>query len=239
TPATPPGFSLQPLLALVLPRADAGAGRVRPLVLVAVAAGADERRGRPGALVVGLLARGVEPGGAGRIGHGLAGLVADEVLFVLHVRPTGDLAAAATRIGLNGVLGGRSAAADPAMVRAVGQARAAAGGARTVRRVGRLREDDFIDGAGVVAAMARRVGGDLGADGGVGDVGRRGRGVEQVGGARAEVGQRDGAVAAAVLRDGVVLAGRSELVAEGLQGVGVREIGRGGVGEGRSPENED
>src|SRR6185369_2221088 len=63
----------------------AGVVGVRPLVLVGVAAGADERRGRPGALVVGLGAGRAVPPGVDRIGGGFAGLVADEMLLVLHV----------------------------------------------------------------------------------------------------------------------------------------------------------
>src|SRR5947208_5070512 len=86
-----------------LPGADAAEVGVRPLVLVGVAVGADERRGRPRALVVGLGARAAVPPAVDGVGHGLAGLVADEVLLVLHVRPAGDLAAAAARIRLDRV----------------------------------------------------------------------------------------------------------------------------------------
>src|SRR6185436_19430739 len=70
-----------------LSRLHAPSHRVRPLVLVGVAASADERRGRPRALVVGLLTAVVPPALTRRIGHGLAGLMADEVLLVLRVRP--------------------------------------------------------------------------------------------------------------------------------------------------------
>src|SRR3954469_5781843 len=101
---------------------DARLGRVRPLVLIAIAAGADERRGRPGALVVGLVAAAVEPGVQIRVGHGLAGLVADEMLLVLHVGPAGDLTTAAARIRLDRVLHVVAAAAEVAVIGAVGEA---------------------------------------------------------------------------------------------------------------------
>src|SRR6476469_7649811 len=84
----------------------ASTGRVRPLVLVAEAAGADEGGRRPGALVVGLGAGAVEPGVELRVGDRLAGLVADEVLLVLRRGPAGDRAAAAARVGLDRVLHG-------------------------------------------------------------------------------------------------------------------------------------
>src|SRR3954464_11514463 len=102
---------------------------VRPLVLIAVAVGADERRGRPRALVVGLGARRAVPPAVDRIGHGLAGLVADDVLLVLPARPAGNLAAAAARIRLDGVDDRAGGAAVGAVIGAVGQVRAAAGGA--------------------------------------------------------------------------------------------------------------
>src|SRR5207253_5405997 len=57
---------------------DAAAVRVRPLVLVAEAAGADERRRAPGALVVGFVAAMVEPRVAESVGDGLTGIVTDE-----------------------------------------------------------------------------------------------------------------------------------------------------------------
>src|SRR5947199_10119510 len=63
---------------VLLTRADAAAHQVRPLILVGEAAGADERRRRPGALVVGLLAGPAVPPAVHRVGHGLAGLVTDE-----------------------------------------------------------------------------------------------------------------------------------------------------------------
>src|SRR5436309_3610922 len=195
---------------------DAGPGSVRPLVLIGVAIGADERRGRPRALVVGLVAGAVPPGGAVGIGHRLAGLVADEVLLVLHRRPAGDGAAAAARIRLDGVPGVMAASAEVAVIGAVGQARTAAGGAGAARGIRGARDHHLIDRVGV-EGVARQVLVDLALDDGVGDVGRRRRGVEPVGRAAAEVGQRDGAVAAAVLRDGVVLGGGAELVPEGLQ----------------------
>src|SRR3954454_11759153 len=95
---------------------DAGAVGVRPLVLIAEAAGADERRGRPRALVVGLVAAAVPPGGAVGIGHRLAGLVADEVLLVLRRRPAGDRAAAAARIRLDRVPGVTADAGEIAVI---------------------------------------------------------------------------------------------------------------------------
>src|ERR1700674_4463561 len=74
---------------------DAAAVRVRPLVLVAVAA-REERRGRPGALVVGLGAGpAVPPAGPHRVGDGLAGLVADQGGPVSRVPPAPPRAAAA------------------------------------------------------------------------------------------------------------------------------------------------
>src|ERR1700745_4095513 len=57
---------------------DAAAVGVRPLVLVAEAAGADERRRGPRALVVGFVAATVEPRIAEGVGDGLTGLVAGE-----------------------------------------------------------------------------------------------------------------------------------------------------------------
>src|SRR3954468_23918395 len=89
----------------------AGAVGVGPLVLIAVAAGAEEGRGLPGALVVGLVTA-CPPGVALRVGHRLAGLVADEVLLVLHVGPAGDLAAAAARPRLDRVADGGAAAGE-------------------------------------------------------------------------------------------------------------------------------
>ena len=69
-------------------------------------------------------------------------------------------------------------------------------------------------------------------------VGRRRGGVEVVGRAAGEVGERDraggagGVIDAGVLGDGVVLAGRAELVAE------VLHVGRVAAGE-RAPEDQD
>src|SRR5262249_25310327 len=134
-----------------LPGLDAAVVGVRPLVLVAVAA-IEERRGRPRALVVGLVAGGVIPGVQVGVGHGLAGLVADEVLLVLHVAPAGDLAAAAARIRLDGVLH-VAAVREVAVIGAVGQARAAAGGAAAAGGVRGLRDHDLIDRAGVEGAV--------------------------------------------------------------------------------------
>src|SRR5262249_50525336 len=128
---------------------DAAADRVRPLVLVGEAAGADERRGRPGALVVGLVAHPVEPGVELLIGHGLAGLVADEVLLVLGGRPARDLAAAAARVGLDRVLDRVAAAVEEAVVGAVLERRSAARGGVAARGVRAARDDDLVDGAGV------------------------------------------------------------------------------------------
>src|SRR6185369_16390009 len=205
---------------------------VRPLVLVGIAAGADERRGRPGALVVGLFAGRAVPPGVHRIGRGFAGLVADEVLLVLHVRPAGDLAAAATRPGLDGVLGGVAAGAVRAVIGAVGQARSAARSTAAARRVRGARGDNFIDGA-VVEGVGRQIGGDVGPDLGVGGIGRRCRAVEAVGGAAGEVGRVD-----AVLEDGPPLPGGAELVAEGLQRRGIAGVGAAGA-EARAPEEVD
>src|SRR5258706_873627 len=84
---------------------DAAAVGVRPLVLVAVAVGADERRRGPGALVVGFVARSVEPGIAEGVGDGLTRLVADEVLLVERGVVEG-LAARASRPRLDRVLQG-------------------------------------------------------------------------------------------------------------------------------------
>src|SRR5262249_46695011 len=67
---------------------DARPVQVRPLVLVAVPAH-EERRRRPGALVVGFRTLAVVPRRPVGIGGRLAGLVAAEVLEVLGVAPTG------------------------------------------------------------------------------------------------------------------------------------------------------
>lgn len=76
---------------------------VRPLVLVAIAAGAEKRRARLVALVIRLIAVGVVPCSPQWIGHGLARLVRDKFLLDLRRRPARDLAEIATRIGLDGV----------------------------------------------------------------------------------------------------------------------------------------
>src|SRR3954464_8377956 len=208
---------------------------VRPLVLIAVAVGADERRGRPRALVVGLGARRAVPPAVDRIGHGLAGLVASEVLLVLRVRPAGNLAAPAARIRLDRVLDGPALAALRAVIRTIGQVRAAAGGAAAAGGVRGPRDHDLIDGAGVEGAVAAgEIPVDLAPHGGVGDVGRRRGAVEPVRGARAQVGELD----ARVLRDGVVLAGGAELVAEIPQRRGVPVV-RAAARERRTPEDED
>src|SRR4051794_21647420 len=85
TPGRSRGSSL-PTMAASLLDLDAPAVGVRPLILVGVAVGADERRGRPGALVVGLFAGAAVPPAVHGVGRGLTGLVAGEVLLVLHVR---------------------------------------------------------------------------------------------------------------------------------------------------------
>ena len=70
----------------------------------------------------------VEPGIVDGVHDGLARLVADEVLLVLHVRPARNLAAAAARPGLDRVLDGVGAAVEVAVIGAVLEVRAAAGG---------------------------------------------------------------------------------------------------------------
>jgi hypothetical protein len=80
--------------------------------------------------------------------------------------------------------------------------------------------------------MARQVGVDLALDDRVGDVGRRRRGVEPVGGARAEVGLLDellGTQVLVVLGDDVELVSGAELVAESDQRLRVLIVRRGGV----------
>src|ERR1700720_4361984 len=143
-----------------LSRLDAGSAGVRPLVLVGVAAGADEGRRVPGALVVGLVVLEVEPRVQLLVGDGFTGLVADEMLLVLHVRPARDLAAAAARVRLDGVLDPVRTAGEEAVIGTVGEARSAAGGGAAVRGVRAARDDDLVDRAGV-EGMARQVGADL------------------------------------------------------------------------------
>src|SRR5207248_355089 len=89
------GLSTREREGVGLPGLDAAAVGVRPLVLVAESAGADERRRRPRALVVRFVAGAVEPRIAEGVGDGLTSLVANEVLLILRKRPTGNLAAAA------------------------------------------------------------------------------------------------------------------------------------------------
>src|ERR1700680_52556 len=137
-----------------LSRPNASAVGVRPLVLVGVAAGADERRRRPGALVVGLVAPAVIPGIQLLVGHRFTRLVTDEMLLVLHRRPARDLAAAAARVRLDGVLDRVRAAVEVAVIGAVGKSRSAAGGRSLVRGIGGARDDDLVDRA-VVEGMAR------------------------------------------------------------------------------------
>src|SRR5213592_85852 len=83
---------------------DAAFVRVRPLVLVAESAGADERSRGPRALVVGFVAATVEPRVEVGISDRFAGLVADEVLLILVGGEAGGRAAAAARERLDGVL---------------------------------------------------------------------------------------------------------------------------------------
>src|SRR6185295_11374363 len=98
-------------------RGGAGARRVRPFVLIAIAAGTEERRRRPVALVVGLLPARVVPGIEQWVGYGLARLVGDEVLLILFRRPARDLATAAARIRLDRVLHHVGAAREIAVIR--------------------------------------------------------------------------------------------------------------------------
>src|SRR5205823_14123203 len=119
----------------------AAAVRVRPLVLIGVAVGADERRRAPCALVVGLVAATVEPRIAEGVGDRLARLVANEVLLILDRAPAADRAAAAVRVRLDRVLDRLTeAVVVVAVVGAVGQVRAAAGRRAAVGRV-RPRRD--------------------------------------------------------------------------------------------------
>src|SRR5689334_7421014 len=106
---------------------DAAAVGVRPLVLIAESAGADERRRGPGALVVGFIARTVVPGIEVRIGDRFASLVADEVILIEGgVAERGAAAAAGPR--LDRVLDVAATVAEVAVIGAVGQVRPAAGG---------------------------------------------------------------------------------------------------------------
>src|SRR5262249_11769640 len=144
--------------------------------------------------------------------------------------------------GLDGVLDGGRAAAVEAVVGAVLEMGSAAGGGSAVRRVGAARDHHLIDRA-VVVGVGGQVLRHLGLHLGVGDVGRRGGGVEHIGGAGGQVGCGDELVAAAqvlvVLGDDVVLAGRAVLVAERDQRLRVGVVGRRGVLEARPPEDQD
>src|SRR4051812_38514661 len=125
---------------------DAAAVRVRPLVLVAEAAGADERRRGPRALVVGFVAATIEPRIAEGVGDGLTGLVADEMLLVER-RVAERLATRATSPRLDRVLHVLAGAVDVvAVIRAVGQIRAAARSRRTAGRIRTARDEHFVDG---------------------------------------------------------------------------------------------
>src|SRR5436309_7555955 len=109
---------------------DAAVHGVRP------ALPADGREGgSKAALVADLLTGAVVPPTVDRVGHGVAGLVADEALLILRDRPARGLAAAAARVGLDRVYDGPGGAAVRAVVHAVSEARSAAGGARAARRV--------------------------------------------------------------------------------------------------------
>src|SRR4029077_17351169 len=124
--------------------------RVRPFVRVVVAAGADEGRRPETALVVDLVTAAVPPTASRRIGCGLAGLVTEENLLVLHRRQARLLAAGAARIGLDGVLGGVGSAAHRTVIGAEGQPRSAARGVSgTVVGIRGARDDHLVDGAGV------------------------------------------------------------------------------------------
>jgi hypothetical protein len=217
-------------------RSDAGVHPVRPC---RPAGGAEviggERRRRPRTLFADLSELVVIPAASRRIGHDVPRLEADEVLLVLRRRPSRRLAAGAARVRLDGVLDGRGAFGEPGMVRAVLEVRSATGGVTgTVRRVRGARDDDLIDRA-VVEGMARQIGIDLALHAGVGDVGRRRRGVEPVGGPRAEIRKLN----PGVLRDDLPGGAGAELVAERLQRLGVDEIGGRSVAEARPPEEED
>src|SRR4051812_34106115 len=222
---------------------DAAAVRVRPLVLVAEAAGADERRRGPRALVVGFVAATIEPRIAEGVGDGLTGFVADEVLLVLDGREAADGAAAAARPRLDRVLHVLTRAVDVvAVIRAVGQARAAAGGRGAVGRVRGAREEHFVDRV-VVDAVRSDVPLHFGLNRRVRDVGRRRGRVEPVGLAAGERAGGDVAVAAdrifaVVLGDRVVLTRGAELIAERLQRRRVRGVGY-AAGEGGTPENQN
>src|SRR4051812_9326578 len=125
---------------------DAAAVRVRPLVLVAEAAGADERRRGPRALVVGFVAATIEPRIAEGVGDGLTGLVANEMLLVER-RVAERLATRATSPRLDRVLHVLAGAVDVvAVIRAVGQIRAAARSRRTAGRIRTARDEHFVDG---------------------------------------------------------------------------------------------
>src|SRR5205807_2038874 len=99
----------------------------------------------------GLVAGAVEPGIAQRVGHGLAGLVADEVLLVLCGGEAADRAAAAARKRLDRVEDVLAGAVDVVrVIGAVGEsdaARGAAGARAAVGGEGAGRQEDFVDRA--------------------------------------------------------------------------------------------
>src|SRR4051794_37786910 len=159
---------------------DAAAVRVRPLVLVAEAAGADERRRGPCALVVGFVAATIEPRIAEGVGDRLTGLVAGEVLLVERGVAEG-LAARASGPRLDRVphvLAGAVGVVE--VIGAIRQVRAAAGGRRTVGRIRSARDEDFVDGAVVSLALRSDDLLHFGLNDGVGAVDRRRGGIEEV-----------------------------------------------------------
>src|SRR5689334_7037264 len=151
---------------------DAAAVGVGPLVLVAESVGADEGRRVPGALVVGFVALTVVPGVEVRVRDRFARLVTDEVILI--ERGVAErLAAGAAGPRLNGVLDVAAAVAEVAVVGAVGQVRAAAGGGAAVGGVGARRDEDLVDRAVVEGVAGVEVLEDLALHGAVGHVGRR------------------------------------------------------------------
>ena len=129
-----------------------------------------------------------------------------------------------------------------AVVGAVGQTWPAAGSRAAIGRIGAGRDDHFVDRVAIECVGAEVVV-HFTLNGRIGDVGRRSRGVEEVGRAAGEIRLRDVAdarkrIRAGVLRDYVVLAAGAELIAEELDLGGVGIVGAGGS-EARAPEEED
>src|SRR5579859_2784715 len=106
---------------------DAAAVGVRPLVLIAVTAGTDERRRGPCALVIGFVAAAVVPCVQVFVGHRFARLMADEVLLIERgVAERLTSTAACPR--LDRVFDIAAAVAEVAVIRAVRETRSAARG---------------------------------------------------------------------------------------------------------------